>query len=280
MAELKDSGNRREFATGAVRDMQEGKGRLDLIPWGIALRIRETMTDLFYTRHYGYEVRNGKYHAVSAGQCIAPITQYAEWMDKELNDPIRMGENHMSPTGRLQEIENTFVKMASAFIMFQQVTPDPLNGQHVFSREAFDIENDTAIAMLMNDEWANAMLEVAKHYEDGARKYAENNWRKGMDPKIYFDSAMRHFMKWCRRMKDEPHDRAFIWNCMCGAWEARQERQKIAYDEATKSVNVNIPNPSIPDPAFSDSMSTCQSPATWTEKQVELGKAFKDAGLL
>lgn len=30
---IKDSGHRREFETGAVRDMQEGKGRYDLIPW-------------------------------------------------------------------------------------------------------------------------------------------------------------------------------------------------------------------------------------------------------
>ena len=31
--ELKDSGTRREFDTGAVRDMAEGKGRYDLLPW-------------------------------------------------------------------------------------------------------------------------------------------------------------------------------------------------------------------------------------------------------
>jgi hypothetical protein len=32
MAELKDSGARREFETGAVRDIAEGKGRCDLLP--------------------------------------------------------------------------------------------------------------------------------------------------------------------------------------------------------------------------------------------------------
>lgn len=31
--EIKDSGERREFETGAVRDIQEGKGRYDLLPW-------------------------------------------------------------------------------------------------------------------------------------------------------------------------------------------------------------------------------------------------------
>ena len=30
---IKDSGNRREFDTGAVRDIQVGKGRMDLLPW-------------------------------------------------------------------------------------------------------------------------------------------------------------------------------------------------------------------------------------------------------
>ncbi len=30
--ELKDSGKRREFGTGAVRDINEGKGRCDLLP--------------------------------------------------------------------------------------------------------------------------------------------------------------------------------------------------------------------------------------------------------
>lgn len=35
MANLKDSGNRREFSSGAVRDINEGKGRCDLLPLGV-----------------------------------------------------------------------------------------------------------------------------------------------------------------------------------------------------------------------------------------------------
>lgn len=30
---IKDSGERTEFSTGAVRDMHAGKGRFDLLPW-------------------------------------------------------------------------------------------------------------------------------------------------------------------------------------------------------------------------------------------------------
>lgn len=32
---IKDSGQRRKFGTGAVRDMATGKGRFDLLPWAV-----------------------------------------------------------------------------------------------------------------------------------------------------------------------------------------------------------------------------------------------------
>ena len=36
---IKDSGNRRTFSTGSVRDMAEGKGRMDLLPWDAVLEV-------------------------------------------------------------------------------------------------------------------------------------------------------------------------------------------------------------------------------------------------
>lgn len=38
-ASIKDSGDRTEFATGAVRDMHEGKGRMDLLPWAAIMEV-------------------------------------------------------------------------------------------------------------------------------------------------------------------------------------------------------------------------------------------------
>jgi hypothetical protein len=66
---------------------------------------------------------------------------------------------------------------------------------------------------------ADMFLEVAKHFEDGAKKYGENNWQKGIPVYCYIDSAARHYLKWRRGDKDEPHDRAFVWNLMCCIWE-------------------------------------------------------------
>lgn len=39
MSEIKDSGERTVFASGAVRDMHEGKGRCDLLPMCVILRL-------------------------------------------------------------------------------------------------------------------------------------------------------------------------------------------------------------------------------------------------
>lgn len=36
---IKDSGERTEFSTGAVRDMHEGKGRMDLLPWAAIMEV-------------------------------------------------------------------------------------------------------------------------------------------------------------------------------------------------------------------------------------------------
>ena len=36
---IKDSGERTEFGTGAVRDMHSGKGRMDLLPWEALMEV-------------------------------------------------------------------------------------------------------------------------------------------------------------------------------------------------------------------------------------------------
>lgn len=60
--------------------------------------------------------------------------------------------------------------MAATFIMFQQMTPDPMNGQNGFNHQSFSFDDKGAVTTLLNDKWASAMLEVAKHYEDGSSK--------------------------------------------------------------------------------------------------------------
>lgn len=147
---IKDSGERREFASGAVRDIQEGKGRCDLMP----LRV---------------------------------VAQFMGGRgDNESRDAV------IDDIGLFQQTGDT---------------------EHLYY--ALD-------AFCKVSGWRSTttlLLEVAKHFEEGAKKYGENNWQKGLPVNCYIDSAVRHYLKWLRGDKDEPHDRAFVWNLMCCIWE-------------------------------------------------------------
>lgn len=147
--EIKDSGERREFSTGAVRDIAEGKGRCDLLPLKVIYYLTE---DAIFTLIETY-IRTGN----TAYLCSA-----------------------------IRE----------------------------FSRDHFD-------------NLSSAMLEVAIHYEDGAKKYAERNWEIGIPLHCYIDSGVRHYLKFLRGDTDEPHDRAFLWNIMCAMWTHIEKPEMI-----------------------------------------------------
>ncbi len=56
---------------------------------------------------------------------------------------------------------------------------------------------------------------VLKRYLDGAEKYGENNWMKGMPLSVYFDCAHRHLEAWWRCEDSEDHAAAVVWNILC-----------------------------------------------------------------
>lgn len=60
-----------------------------------------------------------------------------------------------------------------------------------------------------------ALEEVAKVNEAGAVKYDARNWEKGIPLSRFADSALRHFMKYIRGDRDEPHDAMAAWNILC-----------------------------------------------------------------
>ncbi len=59
---------------------------------------------------------------------------------------------------------------------------------------------------------------VLKRYLDGAEAYGENNWKKGMETTVLYDSAMRHIMKWYMKYDDEDHLAAAVWNILGIMW--------------------------------------------------------------
>ena len=106
---VKDSGKRQEFETGAKRDIQEGKGRYDLLP-GYAMR----------------QVAGSAFHNLSA----------------------------------------------------------------------------------------YAVQRLAKHYENGAVKYGDDNYLRGIPLRRYLDSAIRHMFKVVDGQLDEDHQAASAWNML------------------------------------------------------------------
>ena len=113
---LQDSGERRQFDTGAVRDISEGKGRCDLLPLDVvgALLEDEVLKNLDQFMRDTTNFSFALYNAVKA------FCKKREW------------------------------------------------------------------------DYSTAMLEVSKHFEDGAVKYGDNNWRRGIPLHCYIDSAVRH----------------------------------------------------------------------------------------
>lgn len=67
------------------------------------------------------------------------------------------------------------------------------------------------------------------HFEQGAQKYGENNWQKGIPVHCYIDSAIRHYLKYKRGDDDERHDRAFVWNILCAIWTCKEMPQLNGY---------------------------------------------------
>ena len=134
---INDSGGRRIFTTGAVRDMSEGKGRFDLLPLDVVGKANQDNR----------------------------LTNLA-WYQKT-ND-------------------ETYLYAAMSTINY---------------RMDYDL-----------------IARIARHFENGAKKYDENNWRKGLPRKCYIDSATRHYFKWILGETDEDHESAYYWNIMCCAW--------------------------------------------------------------
>ena len=158
-----DSGERREFSTGAVRDIQEGKGRPTLMPLQVVSRLLGKQT--------------GDY----IFQSIAAFTE--------------KGETRY---------------LYAALLKF--------------------------VVLAFNGEPETMILETAKHFEEGAKKYPPGsdgvpNWKLGIPVNCYLDSAIRHYLKWRRGDENEAHHRSFVWNVMCCIWEVDYHNENKTHQD-------------------------------------------------
>ncbi len=72
---------------------------------------------------------------------------------------------------------------------------------------------------------------LARHFQNGAVKYGDNNWRKGIPLARYIDSAFRHLCKHTAGHDDEDHLSAAIWNLMCHGETAKMIKDGVLPSE-------------------------------------------------
>ena len=68
-----------------------------------------------------------------------------------------------------------------------------------------------------------AVLDLSKHFEEGATKYGERNWEQGIPVHSFIDSALRHYLKFLRGDEDENHKISFVWNIVCCLWTLKHK---------------------------------------------------------
>ena len=89
------------------------------------------------------------------------------------------------------------------------------------SRESFSTGSvrDTADGKGRFDLIPALMLRrLAQHYENGAKKYGDNNWKLGQPLHRYLDSALRHYCAVVENDQGEDHAAAIIWNVTAYIW--------------------------------------------------------------
>lgn len=152
MSELIDSGVRVNFDSGAVRELSEDKGRMDLIPLSF-------LVDLFL-------------YCDSSDEIILDETLII----KHINDFLSNKEPKL---------------LLAAF-------------QH--------------FSLLAYDNIYEAILDLSHNLQQGAAKYSDWNYARGLPMKTFIDSSLRHLMKFLAGWEDEPHNRAVLFNLMAAYW--------------------------------------------------------------
>lgn len=80
---IKDSGDRKSFKTGAVRDMHNGKGRMDLLPWAAIMEVSKHCENgaLKYGEH---NVDKG---IPTSSLCDSAARHLAKYLDGQVDEP-------------------------------------------------------------------------------------------------------------------------------------------------------------------------------------------------
>lgn len=72
---------------------------------------------------------------------------------------------------------------------------------------------------------AYSILRLAQHYENGAAKYADRNWEKGLPLSRFLSSGVGHAFKFMMGNRSEDHLAAVLWNFAGYIWTENEIRE-------------------------------------------------------
>ena len=64
---------------------------------------------------------------------------------------------------------------------------------------------------------------LAEHYTKGAKKYDDNNWKKGIPTDRFIESACRHWAEYLLGETDEDHLSALVFNVFGIMWNEEKK---------------------------------------------------------
>lgn len=189
---IKDSGDRTDFGTGAVRDARIGKGRMDLVPLQVIQKLLsksyQDKTAMLYKDVF--ETESSELKDIH----LFMFTGNVEYLFSAILDIVAHNKEYFNEYSNLaKELDCTI-----------------------------DYETVTLAQVL-----SASVISLSKHFEQGAQKYGERNWEKGIPLHFYIDSALRHYMKIKAGFEDENHHLACLWNLVCAIWVVELGEDKL-----------------------------------------------------
>jgi hypothetical protein len=174
--EIKDSGERRDFDTGAKRDVDHDKPRFDLIPMTVIRRVIE---------FYPSKIYAGQMNNIINDDSKARMWSLGLQWGETTNDDLLLELIWIALDAiRHQEDDRPILVEASMYGGLHLITP-------------------------------NTYRRLANHYGGGAKKYDPWNWSRGMPFSVFHASLMRHIFAIMHDMTDEDHLSAIFFNAAC-----------------------------------------------------------------
>jgi hypothetical protein len=197
IGDIKSSGEKRDFGTGAHRDSNTKilKGRMDLVPGVSMRRFASFLTGFDYNPH-----SKGPHHSLASyNNAIESLYLWLEGERTKEYDGGYFEFDHLSNV--LLSCQEIMHHDSDTLLWAPSVSPD--------YNDCFGLRYDRISPLFLR--------RVSIHYQKGGLNYGDRNWELGMPAMVTWDCAERHMNNWLEKVSEDEEDHmgAVGWNIMC-----------------------------------------------------------------